>query len=162
MRVLLPGRAAVVEDWEQLDTKGGVLTHYRLALCEGPKPMVFVCRENGRPRRSRQPRNLGFFSFEPDIVDGIAEDIEQVLHGEAKQLMTFDKLSLLHQITQRIDRELESYSQRMDRAIRLAQKRPESLTPERFERIVTLAVEKMERLKKAPLEALSAIGRSRR
>jgi hypothetical protein len=162
IRVLAPGRAATADDWETHDTRDCVLARYRLALCEGTRPVVFICRESNRSTSRKSPRGLGFFTFESDMVEGIAEDIEQVLHGEAKRLPTFDKLSLLHQITQQVERELESYSRRMEQAVRLARRRPESLTPERFERIVTLAVAKLEQLKKMPLEAMRLIGKHTR
>jgi len=134
------------------------LARYRLALVEGSSPMLFVSRE-GTWKGADGLLSLGFFTFDGATIDEMAEDIDLVLRGLARRLDSFERLELLHQATQRISRELESYSRRMDLAVRRARRRPDLLTPARFNRIVGQAIAKMEQLKEIPRRALRVLDR---
>lgn len=162
IRVLAVGRPgkelAQVSRLECANTEGTPLARYRLALVDGPVPLVFLAREERAGAGSRQ-QSLGFFSTDGDVVEEVADDVEALLRRQARRLETFEKLRLLHQTTQQVARELESYSRRLEQATRLARRRPDLLTPARFERIVAQAVSKMEQLKEIPRRALRTIGR---
>lgn len=138
---------------------GSPLTRFRIALNQGQRPMLFICRELQRHSVSDHRRSQGFFSVDAYLIDEIADDVEMVARGLANRLAAFDKLQVLHQTTQRIARELESYSRRMDIAIRQAKRRPDLLTPARFERIVGQAIAKMEELKEIPRQAIRDMGK---
>jgi hypothetical protein len=142
--------------------KGNPLTRYRIALSQGAPSLGFVCRELPQSKRSDNPRSLGFFTVDPETVDDIADDIEQVARGVTSRLDTFQKLEMLHETTQRVARELDSYSRRMELAIQRARRRPDLLTPERFDRIVGQAIAKMEQLKEIPRRALRSLDRTPR
>jgi hypothetical protein len=142
--------------------EGNPLTRYRIALSEGSPALAFVCRELPQSKSSDNPRSLGFFTVDPDTVDDLADDIEQVVRGVGFRLDTFQKLELLHETTQRVARELDSYSRRMELAIQRARRRPDLLTPQRFDRIVSQAIAKMEQLKEIPRRALRSINHSAR
>jgi hypothetical protein len=144
------------------DTADSVLSQYRISLKEGPRPIVFIGREVTRVRATEAPRYLGFFSYDSETVAEIADDIELLIRKLTSRMATFEKLALLHQTTQRVTRELESYSRRMDIAIRRARRHPELLTPARFERIVAQAIAKMEELKEIPRRALRSLEKPRR
>ena len=146
---------------ECVNTNGTPLARYRIALAEGKTPLLFICREEA-PSKSGRQRSLGFCTSDADVVEEIADDIEALVRGQARALETFEKLELLHQTTQQVTRELESYSRRMELAVRRAQRRPDLLTPARFERIVTQAIAKMEELKEIPRRALRTIDKPRR
>jgi hypothetical protein len=137
------------------------LTRYRLALAETRTPLLFIAREEPA-RRNQRPRSLGFFSGDAELISEIAEDVEAVLHGQARKMACFERLELLHETTQQVARELESYSRRMELAVERARRRPDLLTPARFERIVTQAIAKMEQLKEIPRRALQKVGKPRR
>jgi hypothetical protein len=107
-------------------------------------------------------QNLGFFTFNADVVGDLVDDLFQMERGMALRLETFDRLAILHQTTQRINRELDSYARRIDHAIEQAKRRPDLLTPARFERIITHAVTKMEELKTIPMRALRQMDRRRK
>jgi hypothetical protein len=139
---------------------GNPLTRYRIALSQGSPSLGFVCRELPQSKSAENPRSLGFFTLNPETVEDIADDIEQVVRGVAWRLDTFEKLELLHQTTQRVARELDSYSRRMELAIQRARRRPDLLTPERFDRIVGQAIAKMEQLKEIPRRALRSLDKT--
>ena len=154
-----PERIAVADHgFSVYGTTGNVLANYRLAINEGSPRVLFVCREAASDRQ----RALGFFTCDAETVDGIADDIELLVRGLTRRFATFDRLQTLHETTQRVARELESYSRRMELAIRRARRRPDLLTPARFNRIVGQAITKMEQLKEIPRRALRAIDRPRR
>ncbi|HUK82232.1 MAG TPA: hypothetical protein VLZ12_06320 [Verrucomicrobiae bacterium] len=132
---------------------GTVLANYRIAMSEGVPHLLFVCREAASDRQ----RAVGFFTWDAETIDQIADDIELILRGIAARFVTFERLQMLHETTQRVTRELESYSRRMELAIRRARRRPDLLTPARFDRIVGQAITKMEQLKEIPRRALRAI-----
>ena len=159
-RARQPGQTA--RGLEVHNVRGGPLAQYRVALCEGPRPLLFICRTTPQARSTENPRYLGLFSFAPDTVAEVADDVEQLLHGPGSQLAAFQRLELLHQTTQQVRCELESYSRRMDLAIRRARRRPDLLTPARFERIVSRAIAKMEELKEIPRRALRRIDKPAR
>ncbi len=138
------------------------LSRFRIALKEGAQPILFICRRTQESKVSDRSRSVGFFSFDRDTVEQIADEIECVTRGTASRLQTFEKLELLHQTTQRVARELESYSRRMELAIRRVQRRPDLLTPARFDRIVGQAIVKMEQLKEIPRRALRSMSKSGR
>jgi hypothetical protein len=119
--------------------------------------LLFIVREEGAAGRA-----LGFFSGDADVIGEIADEVDAVLHGQARRLPTFERLELLHETTQQVARELESYSRRMELAVERARRRPDLLTPARFERIVTQAIAKMEELKEIPRRALRTVGKPRR
>jgi hypothetical protein len=151
-----PARVAVGDNGFSIcGTTGKVLANYRIAMCEGASPVLFVCREVA----SNHQRALGFFTFNIETVDEIADDVEMLLRGLTTRFATFERLQMLHETTQRVARELESYSKRMELAIRRARRRPDLLTPARFDRIVGQAIAKMEQLKEIPRRALRTIER---
>jgi hypothetical protein len=153
--------AAQVHGLECRNITGTALTRYRGAVVDGPQPVLFIARESAR-RGADFGRWLGFFSFDPVILEQLGEEIGAVAHGMARRLATFEKLEALHQTTQQVTRELESYSRRVGKAVELARRRPDLLTPARFNRIVSQAVVKMEELKEIPRRALRNIGRPNR
>ena len=57
-------------------------------------------------------------------VDEIANEVDLVARGLTRRMSDFERLQVLHQTTQKVTRELESYSRRMEFAIRRAQRRP--------------------------------------
>jgi hypothetical protein len=159
VRVLSVGRAPKPGDLpsrvECTNIDRNVLTKYRIVLSQGRKPMGFVCRESS----GRGP-GLGFFTLDAETVDALAGDVELLRRKLSKRLGTFEQLQTLHQATQRVARELESYSRRMELAVKRARRRPDLLTPERFERIVSQAIAKMEQLKEIPRTALRTMSKS--
>ena len=161
IRVLAVGKPAKdlaqVARLECSNTTGTALVQYRLALAETQTPLLFVARET-LATASRQ-RSLGFFSADSDIVEEIADDVVAVLGGNRRRLESFEKLQLIHQTTQQVARELESYSRRMELAVQRARRRPDLLTPARFDRIVGQAIIKMEQLQDIPRRALRTMGR---
>ena len=140
---------------------GNPLARYRIALVEGKSAMLFISREGGG-KPSDGLHSLGFFTYDGNTIDEVAGDIDSLVGGLARRLATFERLEVLHQATQRITRELESYSRRMDLAVRRARRRPDLLTPARFNRIVGQAIAKMEQLKEIPRRALRTIDRAPR
>ena len=142
------------------DITASPLARYSLVIKEGVRPLVFMCRENGGPIITRTHRALGFFSVNREVVEEVADDVESLLRGATTTLVTFDEMETLHRTTQRISRELESYSRRVEWAVRHAQRRPDLLTPARFDRIVGQAIAKMEQLKEIPRRALQSIDRN--
>jgi hypothetical protein len=134
---------------------------YGLVMKEGPRPALFICRENRPWKAMHGQRSLGFFTVDAHLIDEMANEIELMVRGMITTLSTFDRLELLHQTTQRISRELESYSRRMELAVRRARRRPDLLTPARFNRIVGQAVAKMEQLQEIPRLALRTIDKAR-
>jgi hypothetical protein len=147
--------------FEFCNIAGNLLAQYRIAMMEGRFSALFICREDGL-RYSDKQRGLGFFTCDKDTVEEFADDIAMIVRGLAKRLATFERLELLHETTQRITRELESYSRRMELVARRAQRRPDLLTPARFNRIVVQAIVKMEQLKEIPRRALRSIGKTDR
>lgn len=141
------------------NTIGTPLAPYRIALVEGNMPLLFIAREQ-RARRAR--RSLGFFTTDPDTIGEIADDMDALLRGMRRRFRSFERLEQLHQTTQQVAHELESYSRRLQLAVERARRRPDLLTPARFERIVAQAIRKMEQLQEIPRSALRTIGRSRR
>jgi hypothetical protein len=160
IRVLAVGRPPLPGDLpsrvEFTNIDRNLLTRFRLVLNQGRKPFGFVCRE-APARGAGAGRGLGFFTTDAETVDALAGDVELLRRGLSRRLGTFDQLQTLHQSTQRVARELESYSRRMELAVQRARRRPDLLTPERFERIVTQAIAKMEQLKEIPRNALRTI-----
>ncbi|MEI6084062.1 MAG: hypothetical protein WCS70_07145 [Verrucomicrobiota bacterium] len=144
---------------EVVNTNGGVLAGYRVALKEGRPGALFLSREI-RSRATDAQRCLGFFSVDAATIDEVADDLDAVLNGRARAVLSFERLKLLHQTTQRVTRELASYSRRMELAIRRAQRRPDLLTPARFDRIVRQSILKMEELKDIPRRALRTLGQN--
>jgi hypothetical protein len=138
------------------------LARFRLAVKEDAQPVLFICRETRQSPFADGPRSLGFFTADPEVVEEITEDIDQTLHGLSTTLVAFQRLELLHRTTQRVTRELESYSRRMEIAIQRARRRPDLLTPERLERILGQAAAKMRELEEIPRRAMRAIDRSQR
>ncbi len=134
---------------------GTPLAAYRVALVEGDAPLLFIAREQRR-------RCLGFLTSDADIVGEIADDVDALLRGMGRRLDTFERLQRLHQTTQQVARELESYTRRLQLAVARAHRRPELLTPARFERIVAQSIAKMEQLKEIPRRALRTMGKRRR
>lgn len=141
---------------------GSPLAKYRIAMNDGARSILFICRDTRQSPLSEGPRSLGFFSLDGDVVEEIAEDIDQTLHGLATTLVAFQRLETLHRTTQRVTRELESYSRRMDLAIQRARRRPDLLTPERLDRILGQAAAKMRELEDIPRRAMRAIERGKR
>ena len=138
-------------------TVGSVLSKFRIALREGRPPVVFICREM-LGRALDRGRYLGLFSTDAETVDEIAADVDLAARGLARRMASFERLLMLHQTTQKVSRELESYTRRIELAIRRAQRRPDLLTPARFERIVRQSITKIEQLKEIPLLALRTLG----
>jgi hypothetical protein len=152
------GKGAHAPRVEVRITNNGVLSKFRLALHEGRRPVVFICRElPGRP--SDRGRYVGFFSTDAETVDEVAADVDLAARGLARRMAGFDRLQMLHQTTQKVARELESYSRRIELALRRAKRRPDLLTPARFERIVRQSIAKIEQLKEIPQRALRGLGR---
>jgi len=145
---------------ECANTAGSPLARYRLAMAETPAPVMFVAREE--PRRTTAQHSLGFVTCDADVIEELADEVEGLLRGQGRRLRTFERLEKLHETTQQVARELESYSRRMELAVQRARRRPDLLTPARFERIVTQAIAKMEELKDIPRRALRTIGSSKR
>lgn len=143
---------------EYRNVAGTPLVGYRIALVEARAPRLFIVH---RPRAT-DSRSLGFLTADPDVVNEIANDIDALARGMSRRLETFERLQLLHQTTQQVARELDSYARRMELAVVRARRRPDLLTPERFERIVIQAVVKMEQLKDIPRRALRSMDRRRR
>ena len=131
------------------------LTGHHLVLLEGQPSVLFVSKE-------LNTRCLGFFTTDVETIAEIAEDLEAVVHGRAQTLPSFDRLRALHETTQRVARELESYSRRVELAIERARRRPDLLTPARFDRIVRQSIVKLEQLKEIPSRALRELGKRRR
>ena len=130
------------------------LAGYRLVLQEGKPGVLFISRE-------LHNRCLGFFTTDVETIDDVAEDIEAVVHGRARTLLSFDRLRVVHETTQRVARELENYSRRVELAIARARRRPDLLTPARFDRIVRQSIVKLEQLKEIPRRALRSLGKNR-
>jgi hypothetical protein len=143
------------------NTTGTPLAPYRFALAEGRRPRLFIVREDRRSIGAVR-RSLGFFTSDPDVMNEITDNIEALVRGMGRRLETFERLQQLHQTTQQIARELESYSRRMELAIERARRRPDLLTPARFERIVAQSVATLDQLKEIPRRALRSMGKSRR
>lgn len=151
------GPMAGVRSFEVHNINGSALAKFRLALREGPRPMLFIGRELAG-RAADHGRCIGFFTGDPETVDEISGDIDLAARGLTRRMATFERLQLLHQTTQKVARELESYSRRMELAIRRAHRRPDLLTPARFERIVRQSIAKIEQLKEIPRRALRSLG----
>jgi hypothetical protein len=166
IRVLANGRGQQVSgldsNFEFASILNNPLTRFRLVVHETSRPVMFVCRDLKRVELADGSRGLGFFTFNPDVIEEMVDDVFQMERGQALRLETFDRLATLHQTTQRINRELDSYARRIDHAIEQARRRPDLLTPARFERIVTHAVTKMEELRTIPMRALRRIDRLRK
>jgi hypothetical protein len=158
-----PPRAAAVlagrVNWYSI--AGHPLARYRLALFEGARPMLVIARDQ-KPVMAGDGRYLGFFTWNPDTIGEIAEDVERLLHGAATQMGTFARLEVLHRTTQQVSRELESYSRRVELAIRRVRRRPDVLTPARLDKILGQAVAKMRELEEIPRRAMRAIQKSGR
>jgi len=158
LRVGIANVAAVKDtSMEFRDIATNPLARYSFAIKEGIRPMLFICREDARQKSRGTRRNPGFFSVSREIVEEVADDVELLLRGVATTMATFEELELLHQTTQRVSRELESYSRRVEWAVRYARRRPDLLTPARFDRIVGQAIAKMGQLKEIPRRALRSI-----
>jgi hypothetical protein len=161
VRVLRVGTANVAAagdpSMEFRDIAANPLARYSFAIKEGIRPVLFICRRDGRPNTSDTRRTAGFFSVSRSVVEEVADDVELLLRGVATTMATFEELELLHRTTQRVARELESYSRRVEWAVRHARRRPDSLTPARFDRIVGQAIAKMGQLKEIPRRALRSI-----
>ncbi len=140
------------------NTTGTPLAPYRIALVDGRTPLLFIAHEQ---RTGIAVRSLGFFSGDADIIEEITDNIDALIRGMGRRLDAFERLEKLHQTTQQVARELESYSRRMQLAIERARRRPDLLTPARFERIVAQAIAKMEQLKEIPRRALRTMGKPR-
>ncbi len=154
-----PGTVGGGPGFDVRNTNGSILSKFRLVSHEGRHPMLFVCRTMaGRSQDSG--RSVGFFTCDPVTVDEVAGDVDMITRGMTRRMATFERLQLLHQTTQKVARELDSYSRRMNLAIRRAQRRPDLLTPARFDRIVRQSIVKMEQLKEIPLRALRSLGRA--
>ena len=119
--------------------------------------VVHLPGETARQNSSGTRRSAGFFSVGRDVVEEVADDVELLLRGVATTMATFEEMELLHRTTQRVSRELESYSRRVEWAVRHARRRPDLLTPARFDRIVGQAIAKMGQLKEIPRRALRSI-----
>jgi hypothetical protein len=161
VRVLMVGVAnvAAVGDtsMEFRDIAANPLARYSFAIKEGVRPLLFICREDGRQKTYGTRRSAGFFSVSRDVVEEVADDVELLLRGVATTMVAFVELELLHRTTQRVSRELESYSRRVEWAVRYARRRPDLLTPARFDRIVGQAIAKMGQLKEIPRRALRSM-----
>lgn len=150
------GRGGGSQGLEVRNTTGSALAKFRLAVREGKPSLLFICREMpGRP--TGDSRYLGFLTSDAETVDEVASDVDLVARGLTRRMATFERLQELHQTTQRVTRELESYSRRMELAIRRAQRRPDLLTPARFDRIVRQSIAKIEQLKEIPRRALRTL-----
>jgi hypothetical protein len=147
---------------EYRDTTGTPLAQYRIALVESRTPRLFIAREKQRSTPSGITRSLGFITSNTEIINEIADDIDALAHGMGRRLEIFERLEKLHQTTQRVTRELESYSRRLQLAVERAHRRPDLLTPARFERIVAQTIIKMEELKEIPRRALRSMNKRRR
>jgi len=139
------------------DVAANPLARYSFAIKEGIRPVLFICREDGRQKSSGTRRSAGFFTVGRDVVEEVADDVELLLRGVATTMATFEEMEVLHRTTQRVSRELESYSRRVEWAVRHARRRPDLLTPARFDRIVGQAIAKMGQLKEIPRRALRSI-----
>ena len=150
-----PARIAVKVPRMEVRHIDAGLAGYRLVLQEGRPGALFISKE-------LHTRCLGFFSTDVETIDEVAEDIEAMVRGQARTLPAFDRLRALHETTQRVARELESYSRRVELAIERARRRPDLLTPARFDRIVRQSIVKLEQLKEIPRRALRTLGKSHR
>lgn len=139
--------------------RGTPLVPYRLTIGEAPRPILFITRDQPAARgHGQSARALGFFSFNPEAVANILDDIDQLLQGLGTDLTAFRQLELLHRTTQQVSRQLDSYSRRLDLLLRRAQRRPDLMTPARFNRVMEQAVAKIEELKAISRRALRSIG----
>lgn len=165
IRVLVSGQVPMVSTpdvaMDFYNVTASLGARYSLVLKEGKRPLLFLCRESRQLKVADQQRSLGFFSVDGHLIEEIADEVDSMLRGMVTTLRTFERLETLHQTTQRISRELESYSRRMELAVRRAQRRPDLLTPARFNRIVGQAVAKMEQLQEIPRCALRTIDKNR-
>ncbi|MGD1020578.1 MAG: hypothetical protein ABSA12_14790 [Verrucomicrobiia bacterium] len=161
IRVLMVGTANVSAagdtSVEFRDIAANPLARYSFAIKEGARPLMFICRRDGRSNTSGTRRTAGFFSISRDVVEEVADDVELALRGAATTMVTFEEMELLHRTTQRVSQELESYSRRVEWAVQRARRRPDLLTPERFDRIVDQAIAKMGQLKEIPRRALRSM-----
>lgn len=165
IRVLVNGPVPVASTKDDgidfFQVTAGFRARYSLAMNEGVRPLLFICRECRWLKAIDHQRHLGFFSVDGSLIEEIAEEVELLVRGLVTTLGTFERLEALHQTTQRIARELESYSRRMELAARRARRRPDLLTARRFNRIVGQAVAKMEQLQEIPRRALQTMERTR-
>jgi hypothetical protein len=165
LRVLVAGQVPAVPApglaMDFCNITASLRARYSLVMNQGPHPRLFICRDGGPLKAVDRQRSLGFFSVDGRLIEEIADEIELLLRGGVTTLRTFERLETLHQTTQRISRELESYSRRMELAVRRAQRRPDLLTPARFDRIVGQAVAKMEQLQEIPRRALRTIEKAK-
>ena len=165
VRVLVAGQAPVVPPPEIAmdfhNVTASLRARYSLVMNEGVRPLLFIGRESSQLKALDRQRSLGFFSVDGHLIEEIADEVELLVRGMVTSLSTFERLETLHQTTQRIARELESYSRRVELAVRRAQRRPDLLTPARFDRIVGQAVAKMEQLQEIPRRALRTIEKIR-
>ena len=136
---------------EICNTKGA-LASYRIVLQEDRPGLLFIGKEI-------RGRCLGLFTADAETIEEVTDELEAVVRGTARALPVFDRLCLLHETTQRIERELEDYSRRMELAIERAHRRPDLLTPARFDRIVRQSIDKLEELKNIPRRALRTLGK---
>jgi hypothetical protein len=155
-----PAQAGQRNALEVCDTTGTALAAYRLALTEGARPVLFI-GQTLRSQHAEHLQSIGFFTCDTDTVDAVANDIDLLTRGLTRRLDTFERLQLLHQTTQRVARELESYSRRIESALRRAQRRPGALTASRVDHIVGYAIAKIEQLKELPRRALRTIGKNK-
>ncbi len=137
------------------------LARYRVAFEDERWPVLFISRDTRRSPISDGPSSLGFFTFDPDVIESVAEDIDQLLHGMSRKMTAFHRLETLHRTTQKVARELESYSRRMELAIQRAQRRPDLLTADRLDRILNQCATKMRELEEIPRRAIRAIDRAK-
>ena len=122
---------------------------------EGKAGLLFIGKEI-------RGRCLGLFTTDAEAIAEVADELEAVARGMAQTLPAFDRLWVLHETTQRIERELTEYSRRMELAIARARRRPDLLTPARFDRIVRQSINKLEQLKEIPRRALRTLGKHQR
>lgn len=139
---------------ETFNTKG-VLASYRIVLQDGKSGLLFIGKEI-------RGRCLGLFTTDAEVISEVSDELEAVARGLAQTLPAFDRLWVLHETTQRIERELTEYSRRMELAIARARRRPDLLTPARFDRIVRQSINKLEQLKEIPRRALRTLGKHQR
>ena len=165
IRVLVNGQSPVVpapdSAMDFYNVASSLRARYGLVMKEGARPLLFICRESGQWKTIDRQRSLGFFSVDAHLIEEMADEVELMVRGMVTALSTFGRLETLHQTTQRISRELESYSRRMELAVRRARRRPDLLTPARFNRIVGQAVAKMEQLREIPRLALRTMEKAR-
>ena len=166
IRVLSVGRLhkpdALPSRVEFTPIDGTALTRFRIVLNQGAQSFAFISRESLPGRAAKATKSLGLFTFDEDTVDAFVTDIETVLRNRSSRLGSFERLQTLHQTTQQVAHELDSYARRLELAIQRAHRRPDLLTPQRFERIVRQAIVKMEQLQEIPRRALRTMGKSNR